>query len=194
MSLIPKGDELRSLRLRKGLTQSDLARMAGVSQSLVARLEASSVDPRVSTLEKILKVLTNVPSMKVAVDIMGSPVVTVDFDDKVRIAVELMKRRDISQLPVMLRGHPVGAIEEEKILKRLVSNLANPDRVYDTKIGDLISSVYPSVSSNASLIEIADLLSRGHSALLVVEDNELKGIITKIDLISALKVQRSVKA
>lgn len=194
MSLIPKGDDLRSLRLRKGLTQSDLARMAGVSQSLVARLEASSVDPRVSTLEKILKVLTNVPSMKLAADIMGSPVVTVDFDDKVRTAVELMKRRDISQLPVMLRGHPVGAIEEEKILKRLVSNLSNPDRVYDTKIGDLISSVYPSISSNASLIEIADLLSRGHSALLVVEGNELKGIITKIDLISALSVQRSVKA
>jgi predicted transcriptional regulator len=168
--------------------------MAGVSQSLVARLEASSVDPRVSTLEKILKVLTNVPSMKLAADIMGSPVVTVDFDDKVRTAVELMKRRDISQLPVMLRGHPVGAIEEEKILKRLVSNLSNPDRVYDTKIGDLISSVYPSISSNASLIEIADLLSRGHSALLVVEGNELKGIITKIDLISALSVQRSVKA
>jgi len=182
------------MRVRRGLTQSELARLAGVSQSLVARLEAGSVDPRVSTLEKILKVLTNVPSVRIAADIMGSPVVTVDFDDKVRVAVELMKRRDISQLPVMLRGRAVGAIEEDKILKKLVSNLTNPEKVYDAKVGDLVSSVYPSVPSNVGLAEVADLLSGGHAAVLVVDGGELKGIITKIDVIAALKIQREAKA
>lgn len=194
MSLIPTGEELRRMRVRRGLTQSELARLAGVSQSLVARLEAGSVDPRVSTLEKILKVLTNVPSVRIAADIMGSPVVTVDFDDKVRVAVELMKRRDISQLPVMLRGRAVGAIEEDKILKKLVSNLTNPEKVYDAKVGDLVSSVYPSVPSNVGLAEVADLLSGGHAAVLVVDGGELKGIITKIDVIAALKIQREAKA
>jgi len=194
MSLIPTGEELRRMRVRRGLTQSELARLAGVSQSLVARLEASSVDPRVSTLEKILKVLTNVPSVRIAADIMGSPVVTVDFDDKVKVAVELMRRRDISQLPVMLRGRAVGAIEEEKILKKLVSNLSNPEKVYDARVGDLVSSVYPSVPSNVGLAEVADLLSGGHAAVLVVDEGELKGIITKIDVISALKIQRGAKS
>jgi len=194
MSLIPTGEELRRMRIRRGLTQSELARLAGVSQSLVARLEASSVDPRVSTLEKILKVLTNVPSVRIAADIMGSPVVTVDFDDKVKVAVELMRRRDISQLPVMLRGRAVGAIEEEKILKKLVSNLSNPEKVYDARVGDLVSSVYPSVPSNVGLAEVADLLSGGHAAVLVVDAGELKGIITKIDVISALKIQRGAKS
>ena len=192
--MIPTGEELRKMRVRRGLTQSELARLAGVSQSLVARLEAGSVDPRVSTLEKILKVLTNVPSVRIAADIMGSPVVTVNFDDKVRVAVELMRRRDISQLPVMLRGRAVGAIEEEKILKKLVSSLSNPERVYDTKVGDLVSSVYPSVPSNVGLAEVADLLSGGHAAVLVVDAGELKGIITKIDVISALKIQRGAKS
>jgi len=194
MSLIPTGEELRRMRVRRGLTQSELARLAGVSQSLVARLEAGSVDPRVSTLEKILKILTNVPSVRIAADIMASPVVTVDFDDKVKVAVELMRRRDISQLPVMLRGRAVGAIEEEKILKKLVSNLSNPERVYDARVGDLVSSVYPSVPSNVGLAEVADLLSGGHAAVLVVDAGELKGIITKIDVISALKIQREAKS
>lgn len=193
MSLIPIGEELRKLRTRRGLTQSELARLAGVSQSLVARLEASSVDPRVSTLEKILRVLTNVPSVRVAADIMASPVVTVDFEDKVRVAVELMRRRDISQLPVILRGRAVGAIEEDKILKKLISNLTNPERVYDARVGDLVSSVYPSVPSNANLSEVADLLSRGHSAVLVVDGVDLKGIITKIDVITALRIQHGAK-
>jgi len=193
MSLIPTGEELRKLRTRRGLTQSELAHLAGVSQSLVARLEAGSVDPRVSTLEKILRVLTSVPSVRFASDIMTSPVVTVDFEDKVRVAVELMRRRDISQLPVMLRGHAVGAIEEEKILKKLISSIANPERVYETRVGDLVSSVYPSVAPSASLTEVADLLSRGHSGVLVLEGGELKGIITKIDVITALRIQREAK-
>jgi predicted transcriptional regulator len=194
MSLIPTGEELRKLRTRRGLTQSELAHLAGVSQSLVARLEAGSVDPRVSTLEKILRVLTSVPSVRFASDIMTSPVVTVDFEDKVRVAVELMRRRDISQLPVMLRGHAVGAIEEEKILKKLISSIANPERVYETRVGDLVSSVYPSVTPSASLTEVADLLSRGHSGVLVIEGSELRGIITKIDVITALRIQHEAKA
>jgi predicted transcriptional regulator len=193
MSLIPTGEELRKLRTRRGLTQSELARLAGVSQSLVARLEAGSVDPRVSTLEKILKILTSVPSVRYASDIMTSPVVTVDFEDKVRVAVELMRKRDISQLPVMLRGRAVGAIEEEKILKKLIASITNPERVYDAKVGDLVSSVYPSVPSNASLTEVADLLSRGHSGVLVIDGSELRGIITKIDVITALRTQHEVK-
>jgi len=96
-------------------------------------------------------------------------------------------------LPVMLRGRAVGAIEEDKILKKLLSNLSNPDKVYDARVGDLVSSVYPSVPSNVGLAEVADLLSGGHAAVLVVDGGELKGIITKIDVITALKIQREAK-
>ncbi|RLE74581.1 MAG: hypothetical protein DRJ44_07250, partial [Thermoprotei archaeon] len=53
--LTPK--ELRELRKRAGLTQKELARRAGVSQSLIARIESGSVDPRLSTLRRILQAL-----------------------------------------------------------------------------------------------------------------------------------------
>ncbi|MGQ9514627.1 MAG: CBS domain-containing protein [Thermoproteota archaeon] len=193
MPLIPKGGELRKLRTRRGLTQSELARLAGVSQGWVARVEAGSVDPRVSTLEKILRVLNSVPVTIVAADIMSSPVISVDYEEKVRTAVEIMRRRDISQLPVMLRGRPVGGIEEDKILKKLVTNLSSPEKVYEARVGDLISSVYPLVYAETSLAEVADLLSRGHAAVLVMEGVALKGIITKIDVITAFKLQREGK-
>ena len=78
-------------------------------------------------------------------------------------------------------------------MKKLISNLTNPERVYDTRVGDLVSSVYPSVPSNANLSEVADLLSRGHSAVLVVDGVDLKGIITKIDVITALRIQHGAK-
>lgn len=50
---IPTPTELREKRLQMGLKQADVARMAGISQSMVARIEAGSVDPRVSTLGRI---------------------------------------------------------------------------------------------------------------------------------------------
>ncbi len=193
MSLIPKGDELRTLRTRRGLTQSELARLAGVSQGLVARVEAGTVDPRVSTLERILKVLNSIPVNIVTSDIMSSPVISVDFHEKVRTAVEIMRRRDVSQLPVLLKGRPVGGIEEEKILKKLVANLSSPEKVYESRVGDLISSVYPLVSPKTSLEEVADLLSRGHAAVLVTEEGTLKGIVTKIDVIMAYKLKHEGK-
>jgi predicted transcriptional regulator len=87
----------------------------------------------------------------------------------------------------------VGGIEEEKILKKLVANISSPEKVYESKVGDLISSVYPLVSPKTSLEEVADLLSRGHAAVLVMEEGTLKGIVTKIDVIMAYKLKHEGK-
>lgn len=46
---------LRHARKRAGLTQRALAEKAGVPQSYVARVEASRVDPQVSSLSRLLR-------------------------------------------------------------------------------------------------------------------------------------------
>ena len=48
MSFIPSPEDIRRMRIRAGLTQKELAERAGVSQSLIARIERGSVDPRLS--------------------------------------------------------------------------------------------------------------------------------------------------
>lgn len=49
---------LKSMRLRKGLTQSDLAMVIGIKQSALARLENDeNQDPLLSTLEKLSNAL-----------------------------------------------------------------------------------------------------------------------------------------
>ena len=49
---IPTPDELKARRETLGIRQTQLALRAGISQSMVARIEAGSVDPRTSTLKK----------------------------------------------------------------------------------------------------------------------------------------------
>ena len=52
---LPTPEDLKKRRNELGLTQSDLAKRAGVSQPLIARIESGDVDPRLSTVRKILE-------------------------------------------------------------------------------------------------------------------------------------------
>jgi len=56
---IPTGEDIRTARENKGLTQSDLAERAGVSQPLIARIEGEDVDPTIDTLYSVVSVLNN---------------------------------------------------------------------------------------------------------------------------------------
>ena len=48
---------LQKLRERRGLTQEQLAKKAGISRGYLARLETARQDPTLSTLEKLAKAL-----------------------------------------------------------------------------------------------------------------------------------------
>jgi transcriptional regulator with XRE-family HTH domain len=66
------GSLLREARSAAGLTQRGLARLAGVPQPSVARIESGSVVPRVDTLDRLLRwcgrELTTVPRAGTGVD------------------------------------------------------------------------------------------------------------------------------
>jgi HTH-type transcriptional regulator/antitoxin HipB len=47
------GEQIRSARERRGMTQAELASKVRTSQPAVARLEAGGVEPRIETLERI---------------------------------------------------------------------------------------------------------------------------------------------
>ena len=48
---------IKAIRERRGLTQQELAKKAGIGRSYLARLETARQDPTLSTLEKIAKAL-----------------------------------------------------------------------------------------------------------------------------------------
>ena len=48
---------LKDLRIRKGLTQEDLANQLNTKKSVISRMENHAEDIRLSTLEKVAKVL-----------------------------------------------------------------------------------------------------------------------------------------
>src|SRR5512135_3075940 len=95
---IPTPEEIRSRREALGMKQTELAKRAGISQSMVARIEAGNVDPRVSTLSKIILVLNSAEPRKIrAGQIMHTPVLSVQPQDAITQAVEIFEKNNISQ-------------------------------------------------------------------------------------------------
>lgn len=56
---IPTGEDIRSARENKGLTQSELAERTGVSQPLIARIEGENADQTIDTLYSVVSVLNS---------------------------------------------------------------------------------------------------------------------------------------
>jgi predicted transcriptional regulator len=181
---IPTPDEIRNRRESLNLRQTELARCAGISQSMVARIEAGSVDPRISTLNKIIGVL-NAAGQKstTAAQMMHSPVLSVQPHDSIARAVEIFEKNNISQLPVVENGIPVGCISESVIVKAI-----EQQRLHRTQpffVRDFIEPGFPTVPPDIDVETVIDILQQNH-AVLIVDGGEVRGVITKHDLISLI--------
>jgi len=183
---LPTPEDIRRMRIMAGLTQKELAERAGVSQSLIARIEAGTVDPRLSTLRKILKALTPSIGELKAGHVMHKPVIWVDVDEPVKSVVELMEKYGISQVPVLERGAVVGTIHETTLLKHFLKT-KNPSALFNKPAREVMDDPLPIVSPSSSISDVLALLSGESPAVLVMERGKLVGIITKIDVISAIK-------
>ena len=56
-AVVKIGDNLKRQRIRKALTQEELAIQAGLTTASVARIERNETEPRMSTLRKLAKAL-----------------------------------------------------------------------------------------------------------------------------------------
>jgi len=186
--VIPDGNVIRRLRKAVGLTQKELARRAGLSQSLISRIERGNIDPRLSTVRKIMRVIEGltVKGKVTAEQIMHKPVITVKANQPVKVAVELMEKYDISQLPVVdEEGRPIGALQESTLINYLIRE-RNFRRFSEKCIRNIMENPFPQVASNTNIQELLYIFSRGVPAVLVVKDGKISGIITKIDLITTI--------
>ncbi len=182
MSFLPTPEDIKLLRKKAGLTQRELAKRACVSQSLIARIEAGTVDPRLSTLRRILKVLEeSIAEGTRAGDVMNSPVVYVQPEDSVEKAIKLMWKHGFSQLPVIKNDRVIGTIKEDDVLRALIRE---GDTILKEPVEKIMSDALPIVSINERIDVVVKILSQGVPAVLVADRGKIVGIITKTDIIA----------
>lgn len=124
---------------------------------------------------------------KKALDLIAShsdlPLVTVDAEEVLSVALDKMEKFSISQLPVSNEaGEFVGSLNDHQILNRL---LKDPS-LAQMKVKDVMHEPFPFVAADASIDEISSKINKDCPAVLMKDLGGSVHIITKYDLIGAL--------
>jgi len=111
----------------------------------------------------------------------GSGLVSITSDASAQEAVKLVRKHEISQIPVLENGKNVGVVEENKIIDLLMQK-ADMEAM---TVREVMSSALPEVDLQTDMNQISSLLTRGIPAILVKMGESTYSIITKFDLLHA---------
>ena len=107
--------------------------------------------------------------------------VAVSALDKVRDVIARMQEHDISQMPVLSEGKLIGIVNETNLLNHLVTG----GTAADDAIASIVQRQVAAVEPAASLDSVSDRFAES-AAVVVVDQDRVAGIITKIDLLDYL--------
>ena len=146
-----------------------------------------------------------------ALDLMTAEVVTVPPATPVASIARLLAERGISAVPVLdPAGKVLGIVTEADLLRRLAgeadhptswlaSLFANPERdaaryarTHGATAADVMTVDVISVRPTTPAAEVAQMMEdRGIRRVLVTQDDQLRGIVSRADLLRALMAPRS---
>jgi cystathionine beta-synthase len=109
--------------------------------------------------------------------------VTVKTEELVSHAIERMKKYNISQIPVVDSDGFVGSVDESDVFRAFLDNKA----LANVPIKEVMGKPYPIVKASTPVEEVSKLFTKENEAVLVELENKKFHIITKHDVISAIR-------
>jgi tRNA nucleotidyltransferase (CCA-adding enzyme) len=133
--------------------------------------------------EKLVRLLNkHVRPQSLAGELMSHPVITVPPDISIRNANQVLTRYSITVLPVVQdKSRLLGIISRRVTEKAIFHNLG------ELPVSDYMTTDVATLPSSASLADIQELIIEHRQRLIpVVDDDELRGVITRTDLLNLL--------
>ena len=130
-------NEIKRIRKKHGLNQKELAEKADVSQSLIAKIESGKIEPSFSNAKKIFQALEELREKEElkAKNLMNKKIVFAKANDKVKDIIQVMKKKSISQIPVMNKNNICGLLTEGLILRKIA---ANPEAINQLTVEEIM--------------------------------------------------------
>lgn len=174
--------QLKQIRRLLNITQSDFARLAHVSQSMIAKIEAGKLDPSYSNAKKISEAIERMkhekePTVK---EIMVKKVISMETKDLLKDAIRIFNKYGISQIPVMKGSNIAGILYESTLLEKA----AEPNFAKMTAEEAMVEAP-PTVSEDTKVSAVSNLL-KYFPVVLVTKKGDLTGIVTKADILKNL--------
>jgi predicted transcriptional regulator len=186
--MLPDLEEIPRLRKALGLTQTALARLAGVSQSTIVKIEKKQMNPSYDVVRRVYNALQaelKKQEKKALVEqVQTRKVQYLEAKLTLETAVDEMRRWKFSQMPVMNNGRPVGSLSD-KVINNLILSGKDPKDLARIRVEEVMEPAFPQVDSKAP-VELAASLLRHYNAVLVTSKGDVTGIVTKSDLMKLL--------
>ena len=182
--MIENISEIKKIRKNLGINQKELAEKAGVSQSLIAKIEAGKIDPTFSRAKQIFQALAELREKEEikADQVMNQKIVFVKYSEKVKDIIQIMKKKGISQVPVMKNNRVCGLVTESTLLNSLMQD---PHHLSNLSAEEVMQEVPPIIPLKTGLKTLLELL-KDSPLVLVAEKGDIKGIISKTDLLDKI--------
>lgn len=165
------------MQLRAGLTKNDL--VVCIFHDHGSRYVAKIYNDQWMIERGFLDVKT----FKDVVSARGAKkLITIDPSKTVAEAVELMKKYDIEQIPVMNGNGPVGAISEGGLFQKVFDN----PEIKNSKVAEVIEPSLPVVAFDTPVEKLSPLINKGNGAVLAKDEAGNYHIVTKYDVLQAL--------
>ncbi len=108
--------------------------------------------------------------------------ISVALNDPLTKAVELMRKFDVSQLPVIEEGHVLGTVHDDTVMKKLLTKEASLTQ----PVQEIMDQPLPTIEAKAEIGELYSQLTGDHNAVVVVHEGNAVGVLTKMDVITHL--------
>ena len=108
--------------------------------------------------------------------------ITVEPNQTVADAVQLMQKYDIEQIPVINGNGPLGAISEGGLFQKIFHN----PEIKNSTIEQVMEPAFPVVAFDTPVEKLSHLINKENGAVLAKDDAGNYHIVTKYDVIQAL--------
>ena len=125
-------------------------------------------------------------------DIMQKNVITIESIKKAHDAAIILKEKEISFVVVDKEGKPIGIVSERDIVRKIV---ADSNDAQATQLETIMSKNFKWVEPNASIESaVQKMLNNNIRRLVVLENENLAGVITQTDLTEFLRSKILINA
>jgi cystathionine beta-synthase len=110
------------------------------------------------------------------------PLITVNVDDVVKDALDLLRRYEISQMPVMRGKELAGSINDVAVMQAVFDR----SDLLHKPVSEVMGRPFPSLDTDAEIDRAYKLLTLANSAIVVIDAGRPIGVVTRQDIISYL--------
>ncbi|MBV8197156.1 MAG: cystathionine beta-synthase [Candidatus Eremiobacteraeota bacterium] len=116
------------------------------------------------------------------------PLITVQQNDTVKIALDLLRQYEISQLPVMHGREQVGSVNDVGVMQSVFDHA---DIIHEP-LSEIMGRPFPALEQFEEIDRAYKLLTLANPAIVVTDDGEPIGVLTRQDIITFLSTSSDV--